>query len=120
MGSVSMIPVSWQESFLAMDSPVDADLVVGVPESGNAAAHGIFPAVGIPYGNGICQEWLCRQNLHQAEAEEQRVQCTGQIKCIKEAVEGKRVIMIDDSIVRGTTPTVSSRCCGRQEQRKSI
>ena len=89
--------------FLAMDSPVDADLVIGVPESGELRSHGIFHAVGNPLRHGLREKCLCGQNLHQTEAEEQRKQRSGQTEPIREAVEGKRVIMIDDSIVRGTT-----------------
>ena len=66
-------------------------------------SHGIFHAVGNPLRHGLREKCLCGQNLHQTEAEEQRKQRSGQTEPIREAVEGKRVIMIDDSIVRGTT-----------------
>lgn len=66
--------------FLAMDSPVDADLVVGVPESGNAAAQGYALQSGIPYGTAFVK-WLCGTNLHQTKAEQQRIQRKSKIKC---------------------------------------
>ena len=69
--------------FLAMDSPVDADLVVGVPESGNAAALGYSLQSGIPYGTAFVKEQLCGKNLYQAEAEQPRIQCARKIKRIK-------------------------------------
>ena len=56
--------------FLAMDSPVDADLVVGVPESGNAAALGYSLQSGIPYGTAFDQKRLCGTYVYQAEAEQ--------------------------------------------------
>ena len=56
--------------FLAMDSPVDADLVVGVPESGNAAALGYAMESGIPYGTAFVKEFLRRKNLYQAKTEQ--------------------------------------------------
>ena len=74
-----------------MDSPVDADLVVGVPESGNAAALGYSMAVGDSIWNCICEKRLCGKNLHQAEAEQQRVQRTSEIKCIKRSGRWKDV-----------------------------
>ena len=55
---------------LHMDSPVDADLVVGVPESGNAAALGYSLQSGIPYGTAFVKNSYVGQNLHQAEAEQ--------------------------------------------------
>ena len=69
--------------FLAMDSPVDADLVVGVPESGNACSTRLFPAVGDSVWHCICEKRLCRKNFHQAETEQQRVQRAREIKCFK-------------------------------------
>ena len=67
-------PVSMQERFLQRTHPVEADLVVGVPESGNAAALGYSMQSGIPYGNCFYKEQLCRTNLYQAEAGAARVQ----------------------------------------------
>ncbi len=69
--------------FLAMDSPVEADLVVGVPESGNAAALGYAMESGIPYGTAFVKKWLCRKNLYQAKTEQPRIQCKDQAECPK-------------------------------------
>ena len=53
-----------------MDSPVDADIVVGVPESGNAAALDIPLQSGIPYGTAFVKKRLCRPYLYQTETEQ--------------------------------------------------
>ncbi len=89
--------------FLAMDSPVEADLVVGVPESGNGAALGYSMQSGIPYGVAFMKNsYVGRTFIRPRQSSrEQSVQV--KLNPIREAVEGKRVIMIDDSIVRGTT-----------------
>lgn len=58
---------------LAQTHPADADIVVGVPESGNAAAMGFAMESGIPYGVAFVKKQLCRQNIHQTEAVSQRV-----------------------------------------------
>ncbi len=90
--------------FLAMDSPVDADLVVGVPESGNAAALGYAMESGIPYGTAFVKNSYVGKNLYQAKKQSSRESAVRiKLNVLKEAVAGKRVIMIDDSIVRGTT-----------------
>ena len=60
--------------YLAMDSPVDADLVVGVPESGNAAALGYSLQSGIPYGTGFVEKQLYRTHLHKTETEQPGIQ----------------------------------------------
>ncbi len=56
--------------FLAMDSPVDADLVVGVPESGNAAALGYSLQSGIPYGTAFVKNGYVGRTFYQAETEQ--------------------------------------------------
>ena len=89
---------------LAQMHPVDADIVVGVPESGNAAAMGFALESGIPYGTAFVKNSYVGQNVYQAEAVSQRVQRDGEAECAsREVVRGKRVVMVDDSIVRGTT-----------------
>ncbi|MCM1045768.1 MAG: amidophosphoribosyltransferase [Candidatus Gastranaerophilales bacterium] len=89
--------------FLAMDSPVEADLVVGVPESGNCAALGYSLQSGISYGTAFVKNaYVGRTFIKPGQkARESSVQV--KLNPIREAVEGKRIIMIDDSIVRGTT-----------------
>ena len=89
--------------FLAMDSPVDADLVVGVPESGNAAALGYSLQSGIPYGTAFVKNSYVGRTFIQPKQSNRESGVQIKLNVLREAVKGKRVIMIDDSIVRGTT-----------------
>ncbi|MCR5665468.1 MAG: amidophosphoribosyltransferase [Eubacterium sp.] len=89
--------------YLAMDSPVDADLVVGVPESGNAAALGYALQSGIPYGTAFIKNGYVGRTFIKPQQSSRESAVRIKLNVLKEAVAGKRVIMIDDSIVRGTT-----------------
>ncbi len=89
--------------FLAMDSPVDADLVVGVPESGNAAALGYSLESGIPYGTAFVKNSYVGRTFIKPKQSSRESSVKVKLNVLKNAVKGKRVIMIDDSIVRGTT-----------------
>lgn len=89
--------------FLAMDSPVEADLVVGVPESGNAAALGYSLQSGIPYGTAFVKNGYVGRTFIKPKQSSRESSVKVKLNVLKEAVNGKRVIMIDDSIVRGTT-----------------
>lgn len=89
--------------FLAMDSPVDADLVVGVPESGNAAALGYSLESGIPYGTAFVKNSYVGRTFIKPKQSSRESSVKVKLNVLKEAVNGKRIIMIDDSIVRGTT-----------------
>lgn len=88
---------------LAKDSPVDADLVVGVPESGNAAALGYSLESGIPYGTAFVKNGYVGRTFIKPKQSQRESSVRVKLNVLKDAVEGKRVIMIDDSIVRGTT-----------------
>lgn len=89
--------------FLAMDSPVDADLVVGVPESGNAAALGYSMESGIPYGTAFVKNGYVGRTFIKPKQSNRESSVKVKLNVLEESVRGKRVIMIDDSIVRGTT-----------------
>ena len=89
--------------FLAMDSPVDADLVVGVPESGHAAALGYSLQSGIPYGTAFVKNGYVGRTFIKPKQSSRESSVRVKLNVLKEAVDGKRIIMIDDSIVRGTT-----------------
>ena len=89
--------------FLAADSPVEADLVVGVPESGNAAALGYAMESGIPYGTAFVKNSYVGRTFIKPKQSSRESAVRIKLNVLKEAVSGKRVIMIDDSIVRGTT-----------------
>lgn len=89
--------------FLAQDSPVEADLVVGVPESGNAAAMGYALESGIPYGTAFVKNSYVGRTFIKPGQSSRESSVRVKLNVLREAVAGKRVIMIDDSIVRGTT-----------------
>ena len=89
--------------FLAQDSPVEADLVTGVPESGNAAALGYSLASGIPYGTAFVKNSYVGRTFIKPMQSSRESSVQVKLNVLREAVAGKRVIMIDDSIVRGTT-----------------
>ena len=89
--------------FLAMDSPVEADLVTGVPESGNAAALGYSLQSGIPYGTAFVKNSYVGRTFIKPKQSSRESSVQVKLNVLKDAVKGKRVIMIDDSIVRGTT-----------------
>lgn len=89
--------------YLAMDSPVEADLVVGVPESGNAAALGYSLQSGIPYGTAFVKNGYVGRTFIKPKQSNRESSVRVKLNVLAEAVKGKRVIMIDDSIVRGTT-----------------
>lgn len=89
--------------YLAIDSPVDADLVVGVPESGNVAALGYSLQSGIPYGQAFVKNSYVGRTFIKPKQQNRDSSVQVKLNVLKEAVKGKRIIMIDDSIVRGTT-----------------
>lgn len=89
--------------YLAMDCPVEADLVVGVPESGNVAALGYSRQSGIPYGTAFVKNSYVGRTFIKPKQKNRESSVQVKLNVLREAVQGKRIIMIDDSIVRGTT-----------------
>ena len=87
----------WQES------PVEADVVVGVPDSGLDAALGFSMASGIPYGVGFIKNRYVGRTFIQPSQSQRSNSVRIKLNVIKDVVKGKRVVLIDDSIVRGTT-----------------
>ncbi len=90
-------------AFLALEHPVQADIVIGVPDSGIDAAIGFSRQSGIPYGVGfIKNKYIGRTFISPGQkSREDKVRI--KLNPVKETVAGKRVVLIDDSIVRGTT-----------------
>lgn len=88
---------------LAKAHPVDADVVIGVPDSGLDAALGYSQQSGIPYGIGFIKNKYIGRTFITPEQDERINLVNIKLNPIKETVEGKRVVLIDDSIVRGTT-----------------
>lgn len=89
--------------FLAIDSPVEADIVTGVPESGNCAAMGYAMQSGIPYATAFVKNTYVGRTFIKPKQKNRESSVQVKLNPIREVVEGKRVVMIDDSIVRGTT-----------------
>lgn len=88
---------------LAKAHPVDADIVIGVPDSGLNAALGYAEESGIPYGEGLIKNRYIGRTFIQP-TQHQRVESVDiKLNVLRSSIEGKRVVMVDDSIVRGTT-----------------
>ncbi len=88
---------------LAKESPVDADVIIGVPDSGLDAALGYSQASGIPYGIGFLKNKYIGRTFIQPTQKQRERAVRIKLNPIAETVRGKRVVLIDDSIVRGTT-----------------
>ena len=92
-----------QGELLAEQAPVEADMVMGVPESGIPAAEGYARASGIPYGQGLVKNRYIGRTFI-APTQEMRAQGVRmKLNPLRENLEGKRVVVVDDSVVRGTT-----------------
>ena len=88
---------------LAAESPTDADIVIGVPDSGIPAAIGFSQASGIPYAEGLIKNRYVGRTFIQPTQTMRESGIRMKLNPLKDVLEGKRVIIIDDSIVRGTT-----------------
>ncbi|RKJ41534.1 amidophosphoribosyltransferase [Acutalibacter sp. 1XD8-33] len=88
---------------LARRKPAQADLVIGVPDSGLDAALGFSRASGIPYGIGLIKNKYIGRTFISPGQGARVDQVKIKLSAIQEAVQGKRLILVDDSIVRGTT-----------------
>ena len=83
--------------------PIDADLVIPVPDSSIPAAIGYSRASGIPYGEGLIKNRYVGRTFIMPTQEERELAVRVKLNPIKDALKGKKIILIDDSIVRGTT-----------------
>ena len=88
---------------LAESYPVDADLVVGVPDSGLVAAKGYSEHSGIPFGMAFHKNSYVGRTFIKPSQKERISSVKIKLSVIPEVVKGKRIVMVDDSIVRGTT-----------------
>lgn len=88
---------------LAREHPVKADLVIGVPDSGLAAALGYAEESGIPYGDGLIKNRYIGRTFIQPDQSQRETGVMLKLNALRGNVAGKRIILIDDSIVRGTT-----------------
>lgn len=89
--------ILWQED------PVDADMVIAVPDSGIAAAIGYSEASGIPYDVGMIKNKYMGRTFIQPDQKSRELAVRLKLNVMRSNIEGKRLVLIDDSIVRGTT-----------------
>jgi len=88
---------------LAIEHPVDADLVIPVPESGTPAAIGYARQSGIPYGTGLVKNSYVGRTFIQPSQTIRQLGIRLKLNPLREIIGGKRIIVVDDSIVRGNT-----------------
>jgi amidophosphoribosyltransferase len=89
---------------LAREHPaLSADIVIPVPDSGTPAALGFAEASGIPFGEGLIKNRYIQRTFIQPDQRMRDLGVRMKLTPIREALQGKRVVMVDDSIVRGTT-----------------
>jgi len=88
---------------LAAEHPVEADLVIPVPESGTPSAIGYAAGSGIPYGMGLVKNSYVGRTFIQPSQTIRQLGIRLKLNPLKEIIEGKRIIVVDDSIVRGNT-----------------
>ena len=88
---------------LAREHPVEADLVIATPESGTPAAIGYAQASGIPYGQGLVKNAYVGRTFIQPTQTLRQLGIRLKLNPVREVIEGKRLVVVDDSIVRGNT-----------------
>ncbi|MDP9436954.1 MAG: amidophosphoribosyltransferase [Actinomycetota bacterium] len=88
---------------LAREAPVEADLVIPVPESGTPAAIGYAEASGIPYGQGLVKNAYVGRTFIQPSQTIRQLGIRLKLNPLREVIKGKRLVVVDDSIVRGNT-----------------
>ena len=89
--------------FLAEDFPVEADIVIGVPNSGNTAAKGYSRKANIPFAEAFVKNSYIGRTFIKPDQKERNIAVNLKLNVLKEVVKDKRIVLIDDSIVRGTT-----------------
>ena len=88
---------------LAAEHPVDADLVIAVPNTGHSAAQGYSEVSGIPYGDGLHKNQYVGRTFIQPSQSLRERGVKLKLNPLPDSIRGKRLIVVDDSIVRGTT-----------------
>lgn len=94
---------------LARKAPVDADFVMGVPDSGLPAAEGFAIASGIPYASGLVKNRYIGRTFINPSQDERERNARRKLNVLAERVNGKRLIVVEDSVVRGTTTRYLSK-----------
>jgi amidophosphoribosyltransferase len=90
-------------AILAKEHPIDADVVVGVPDSGLIAAEGYAKASGIPFADGFIKNRYVGRTFITPDQHSRELAVQLKLNPLRATISGKRVILIDDSVVRGTT-----------------
>ncbi len=90
-------------NLLAREHPVEADIVTGVPDSSITAASGFAEEMGLPYEMGLVKNRYIGRTFIQPWQDSRNVGVQLKLNPVKKVVEGKRIVVVDDSIVRGTT-----------------
>jgi len=88
---------------LAAQSSIDADIVMGVPDSGVPAAEGYAKASGIPFGYGLVKNRYIGRTFISPDQDKRSASVRRKLNPLRENIEGQRLVVVDDSIVRGTT-----------------
>ena len=88
---------------LAAQRPIEADIVMGVPDSGVPAAEGFAKASGIPFGYGLVKNRYIGRTFISPDQDKRAASVRRKLNPLRENIEGQRLIVVDDSIVRGTT-----------------
>ncbi|MGI6168193.1 MAG: amidophosphoribosyltransferase [Christensenellales bacterium] len=88
---------------LAKEAPVDVDMVVGVPDSALAAAMGYAEEAGLAYGDGLTKNRYVPRTFNQSKQVLREEAVDIKLNALKDNIAGKRLVLVDDSIVRGTT-----------------
>lgn len=88
---------------LAQEYPVDADLVIGIPDSATAAGIGYSRASGIPYGEGLLKNRYVGRTFIEPDQRLRNLGVQLKFNPLSQMINGKRIVVVDDSIVRGTT-----------------
>jgi amidophosphoribosyltransferase len=102
-GQVLQVSRAKMGEILWREAPVEADVVIPVPDSGNAAARGLARAAGLPQDDGFIKNRYVARTFIQPGQELRRHGLRMKFNPLREVVEGKRLIVVDDSIVRGNT-----------------
>ena len=105
--------------FLAQEHPVEADVVIGVPDSGLDAALGYSQESGIPYGIGFIKNKYIGRTFIQGSQKQRENSVRIKLNVVSSTVKGKRVVLVDDSIVRGTHLRPHHQAAADAERRKS-
>jgi amidophosphoribosyltransferase len=102
-GTVLQVARAKMGEILWREAPVEADVVIPVPDSGNAAARGLARAAGLPQDDGFIKNRYVARTFIQPGQELRRQGLRLKFNPLREVVEGKRLVVVDDSIVRGNT-----------------